>query len=1492
MAEYQKHKSERFKSMIIRKEHDNLLSDLRPETKKLEQLLRSQSKSEDTNILKPRFIMPNYVLSNSVSTFYEDDTSQIKINNSNVPIPLLTLQNNIKDILVKYDSILNKYEHNELMFILYRYREQYEASDEEIKNKIDQYKKSIKEYKNKENNELKDWKLDNINQVLDNRHSTGQIKTCPLVDQESNDSCPSNMVYGHLDIPPGKTGGLTLDSNVFLPESFLEYFDKRLDEDDCKMYKWLHRRQYVIGNMEMDTGNYKLSNKYFRPFGGNLANYKHPYEEITWSLRFNSVFMTCMMRNIYQKNNMIFPLRLIHNDRFIGEKSETEIGNKLRVSRYAYMTEDDQHLIYLGMIRIPIYTYNSTENNDKISPPKYIGDMFRKDEKLIDNQKYLDLLNLYLKTKIKENRIKKELFHYDFHLFYNTKTKPNSYDQYLLFNYKANKIQSGHIFERFNVFHTELNQIFYIHKNRFNNDSQRLYPRLYRYDKSNIYFYSPLSNLKSIKDKYKELKDSLLKNSINLETIDQHITIIDSSTVDNFVSKLSTCELKRDKESGTYYIVKIIDSQSGGKNSNNIIYRNMKTVIKSKSTSSTNRKSLSKNKETQILQPKQGSYIPGLDNNIVIELDNNNTEFSWDIKKGLSERAFYNYPVNTIAECLIKYDELINLIIEKENIKTNKQTNIGSYPEKALSTYVKLKRKINTYSQLVDRVYASIKSNINDNSSSEIRRKVVTNNKSSETNFPDSYIKNDKAIYSNYTILYHRFIYHRITVHSHYLNKKYDLIPHKLSVNNKIFVLSPNMGYTEACIVNYMKTQKLNDVNSHIETCLLSYMYQNFDDTSVQSMNVVYKYDNIINQKKIWSDTELEKYSDALDLMSIIFVDANINTKQYEITRTNAAHMLLTGLIYLALNNLKLNGNMIITIPNLGSKYVQDMIYVVNSLFKKTILTMTPIQEPHINSIFIICFGYKERNDNISKQLLMIYKDMYKNDETGGLQYQTKDSLIVNTFDLPKSTQKIKYYNSLIKTDNEIMYRLFFDFSQQRLDTYDNYLNKLTYYYQNYKINSPKLERYKLINVGHSINMANYLGLKINPYLDVRNIQSDLINNIYRNLYGLDTTVYYIFRKYDHKIRVKENKLENSHQYLLEQILRMDNATKIFDTRKIENYNQLKKHLRFYERTLNETLMSKFNMGIPIKNGKITTHPSRAWIKMYEIAEITKLIPKKANKYKVFSFCEAPGNFILAINHFIKTRTQITNFDWVAQSYNPNSKKGRQFHVLGDDYDLMRKYPDKWDFGPKNTGDVTDPDNIKYYGSVYDDVDLLTSDCGTDWSGDDLISSKLMYGQLLFILNNLPSGKNFVIKYYIPFIHYPAQLALFYIIYQSFEEISFYKPLQNAWSHEFYLIGKKYKKLDYDKLKPLFDILDDYNPYRTPIPINTIPKPFMLQLETAVKDIVDRFVFYIERYIYYLDLMEEGKKPNFDVVKKHIHIRNEEWIKKFKIKKIDNKDKM
>ena len=882
---------------------------------------------------------------------------------------------------------------------------------------------------------------------------------------------------------------------------------------------------------------------------------------------------------------------------------------------------------------------------------------------------------------------------------------------------------------------------------------------------------------------------------------------------------------------------------------------------------------------------KHSKFIPSQIRNIAVELkdiQSVDTDYKWKVVKSKQEEIFAdNYPVDLLLACNQKLKSFISELASNKKIHIQNTKNI---PENIL---VELKNSMdNVYT------YSSLNSGLRSEYNNQNKNEFPYNN-------ANNLVKTNK-------LLQHRFVY-TFTLSYYYINDVYNLLPINLDKDFKILNISHHKGYAEACIYKYINQTPLENINTNIDSLITGFVFcKNFKEDEIKNINRIYKYDNYDIIKKYWSPADLDKIIiDRQSSKDLCFLDCHMFIKGYEFIRINYNHQLLLGGLIIALCSLKQNGNLLLSLAGLSSKFSQDLIVIVNQYFDKLVLFKHELYKPHYNTYFIACYGFRNKAiDNFTQDIEMmkqIYAEMYNLDNTGGLAYtpnSPKEESLLGITRHQSSHQKpnagnYTYFNSLLEPNNSIIYDLITRHIEDRLRDYEQFLDAMNFYHDNIRLNNDKHRQYQMINYYKSIQMAKYLNLQINPTVNVFKIKTDITTDIYQNLYGLDTTVHFKFRAYpNNKLIYGKPKLELSNQNLLEQILRMNTATRIFDTRNLDNYDLLKKKLRFYENSLNGLLMDKFNNGIPTKKNKVIRQPSRAWIKMYEIAEIAQLIPRQAPKFKVLCFCEAPGNFILAINHYVKTKTDIKKFDWIAQSYNPNAQGPRDYHVIGDDYELMKNYPDNWDFGPKNTGDITDATNIKYYGTVYDDVDLLTADCGTDWGDNDLFSSKLMYGQLLFILNSLPIGKSFVIKYYVPFIHYPAQLALFYIIYQSFEEISFYKPLQNAWSPEFYLIGKGYKGINRDLLAHLFDTLNNYNPFLSPIDLQKIPQNFSLQLEKVVCDLVDRFVFYIERYIYYIDIIEEGGNPRFNLVEEHINMRNEEWIKKFKILKIKDGDKL
>ena len=99
--------------------------------------------------------------------------------------------------------------------------------------------------------------------------------------------------------------------------------------------------------------------------------------------------------------------------------------------------------------------------------------------------------------------------------------------------------------------------------------------------------------------------------------------------------------------------------------------------------------------------------------------------------------------------------------------------------------------------------------------------------------------------------------------------------------------------------------------------------------------------------------------------------------------------------------------------------------------------------------------------------------------------------------------------------------------------------------------------------------------------------------------------------------------------------------------------------------TLRHTLERKYTL----------TKTSQGFIKMFEILKIFNLLDIESKTHKTFHLCEAPGQFIMATNHYLKTETNNETFDWTAQSLVGNK-------ALKDNYNLM-KIPNSLGFWPR-----------------------------------------------------------------------------------------------------------------------------------------------------------------------------------------------------------------
>lgn len=295
-----------------------------------------------------------------------------------------------------------------------------------------------------------------------------------------------------------------------------------------------------------------------------------------------------------------------------------------------------------------------------------------------------------------------------------------------------------------------------------------------------------------------------------------------------------------------------------------------------------------------------------------------------------------------------------------------------------------------------------------------------------------------------------------------------------------------------------------------------------------------------------------------------------------------------------------------------------------------------------------------------------------------------------------------------------------------------------------------------------------------------------------------------------------------------------------------------------------------------LKNNNVT----QAWLKMYEILSDCDIIDPKLEQFNSFHLCEAPGSFIDATNNFIQTKTKIRKFNWNAQSLNVRNA------MINDQLGIVKRNRNRWDWGVDNTGDITNLDNLRYYalkyGSQTQKLHLVTSDCGIPMGKPGYYH--IAFSSLLAMMYILSEGGSLVYKVLTP-IQSPLIWNLIYLCYEYFDELHFFKPVQNAQSREFYIVGKGYKRTPelVKLLELLFKYVEKYDP-KADIFNNSYPAPFVSQTVKFMDELGEVFIKAIEKQLYYTDNLDDLSPKFRKMANDYLYEKIEDWLTIYKPK--------
>jgi len=216
----------------------------------------------------------------------------------------------------------------------------------------------------------------------------------------------------------------------------------------------------------------------------------------------------------------------------------------------------------------------------------------------------------------------------------------------------------------------------------------------------------------------------------------------------------------------------------------------------------------------------------------------------------------------------------------------------------------------------------------------------------------------------------------------------------------------------------------------------------------------------------------------------------------------------------------------------------------------------------------------------------------------------------------------------------------------------------------------------------------------------------------------------------------------------------------------------------------NKTLLAK-NVTRFIQSEEHVEMPTKAFCKMYEILckyEYALGLDVHENSFNSVHLCEAPGAFVSATNHFLRSRYPAVRWDWVASTLADSE--------VGDDYSLLHYTAPHWNFGADGTGDIRNIQNIQQlwgdcarrFGFKGGGADLVTADGSVDCSQkpneQESTVTWLHMCEVVTAIGLLSSGGMFVLKMFTLFED--TSVDILYLLSCFFNTVEVCKPITSS----------------------------------------------------------------------------------------------------------------
>lgn len=309
-----------------------------------------------------------------------------------------------------------------------------------------------------------------------------------------------------------------------------------------------------------------------------------------------------------------------------------------------------------------------------------------------------------------------------------------------------------------------------------------------------------------------------------------------------------------------------------------------------------------------------------------------------------------------------------------------------------------------------------------------------------------------------------------------------------------------------------------------------------------------------------------------------------------------------------------------------------------------------------------------------------------------------------------------------------------------------------------------------------------------------------------------------------------------------------------------------------------------------VANAEICT---QAWCKFYEILGTFNLLPVEAlqkGELNTVHLCEAPGAFISALNHYIKTSetTRYCDWSWAANTLNPYHEANGGSTTIADDRLIANTLP-WWFFGSDNTGNIMIQKHLlelQAFVANMHSVDLVTADgsfdCQENPDEQEALVASLHHCEATAALLLLSPGGSFVLKMFTLYEH--SSVCLLYLLNCCFRSIHVFKPATSkAGNSEVYVICLHYDGKE--AVRPLLSkLIRNYGPNladrETLFPNTVIPDTFMKQHEEMCLYFHNLQVQTISENLQLFEGLSSAQRQQLD------HIRDcvaQEYLQRFEV---------